>query len=142
MLSAGRNYAMNLLSQREHSKFELRKKLIIKGFTDNEITEVLKNLEEQGLQSDLRFVESYVSMRCKRNFGPMRINVELRERGIDQDLGEKILSKYDSSWNELAEKARCKKFGNEIPKDLSDRTKQIRYLYYKGFDAATIRKIF
>jgi regulatory protein len=142
MLAKIRNYALKLLAQREHTKLELQRKLVVKGFAPDLITKVIQDLEQQGLQSDKRFVESYIAMRCKRGFGPIRINMELCERGVDQELIELFLLDSNSMWLELAKKVRCKKFGKVIPGDLPKQAKQMRYLYYKGFDADLIRKIF
>ena len=136
-----RNSALNLLANREHTKFELQCKLVAKGFEAREIAIVVQELEKQGLQSDKRFVESYVAMRSKRGFGPIRIRAELCERGVDQELIEQFLSDRKSIWVELAENTRSKKFGREIPGDLREQAKQMRYLYYKGFDSDLIRKL-
>lgn len=126
---------------REHTKVELHRKLMAKGFAADEIAKVVQELEKQGLQSDKRFTESYVAMRSKRGFGPIRIKAELCERGVDQELIEQILlSGYKATWAELARAARLKKFGKEIPHDLHEQAKQMRYLYYKGFDVDLVRK--
>ena len=141
MLSTAHNCALNLLAMREHTKFELQRKLMAKGFAADEIAKVVQELEKQGLQSDKRFTESYITMRCKRGFGSIRIKAELCERGVDQELIEQILlSGYKATWAELAEAVRLKKFGKEIPRDLREQSKQMRYLYYKGFDADLVRK--
>jgi len=137
-----RSSALNLLACREHTKIELQRKLIAKGFAIDEITRVVQELERQGLQSDKRFVESYITMRSKRGFGPIRIRAELCERGADQELVDQFLCDCKPTWAELAEIVRSKKFGKEIPKDLHEQTKQMRYLYYKGFDADLIRKLY
>lgn len=136
-----RNCALSLLARREHTKFELQCKLIAKGFAEGEVTTILRDLELQNLQSDKRFVESYVAMRAARGFGPIRIKMELCERGVSEELIEQFLTDYKSTWCELAKATRLKKFGNKIPTDLHEKTKQMRYLYYKGFDTELIRKI-
>jgi regulatory protein len=136
-----RSSALNLLASREHTKLELQRKLIAKGFAANEIATVVQELEKQGLQSDKRFVESYVAMRLRRGFGSIRIKAELCERGVDPELIEQFLSGYKSIWVELAQSVRSKKFGCEIPTSMSEQAKQMRYLYYKGFDADLVRKI-
>ena len=94
MSSTIRNCALNFLARREHTKLELQRKLNAKGFAANNITEAIDKLEKQGLQSDERFLESYVAMRCKRGFGPIRITKELCERGIDQELIDRFLLDY------------------------------------------------
>ena len=141
MSSTIRNCALNFLARREHTKLELQRKLNAKGFAANNITEAIDKLEKQGLQSDERFLESYVAMRCKRGFGSIRITKELCERGIDQELIDRFLLDYKSTWPELAKKTRCKKFGIQAPNTLHEQTKQMRYLYYKGFNSDLIRKV-
>jgi regulatory protein len=137
-----RNNAIKLLAMREHTRFELQNKLVLKGFDSTEITDVLTDLENKGLLSDKRFTENYIAMRCKRGFGPIRIQTELCERGVARELAEDFLRIYKQLWPKLAEEVRNKKFGKKIPHDLQEKTKQMRYLYYKGFAADLIRKIF
>ena len=142
MLPKIRSCVLDLLALREHSKFELQRKLIAKGFAIDDVHKVLQDLERQGLQSDARFAESYIAMRRKRGFGPIRIKAELCERGVDKELGENFLAEYKSTWGEQVEVVRCKKFGKKNPRDLHEQAKQIRYLYYKGFDPSMIKGLF
>lgn len=136
-----RNKALDLLANREHTKLELQRKLSAKGFTINEIDEVVEKLAEQGLQSNQRFLESYVNMRANRGFGPVRIKQELYERGISKDLLQQsnIFSTFD--WQDLLQKARKKKFGSALPQNFQEKSKQMRYLVYKGFDFGRVSLI-
>ena len=142
MSSIIHNYVLKLLALREHSKHELEHKLINKGFEISEIVPVLKKLELDGLQSDSRFVESYIYMRFQRGFGPIKIKAELNERGVATELIEQSLAEYKSKWLDLAKRVRIKKFGESMPRNWNDQTKQMRYLYYKGFDNRLIQQIF
>ena len=142
MVSKIRSDALDLLARREHSKFELQHKLGVKGFVFADIAGVIQELINQNLQSDLRFVESYIKMRCQRGFGPLRIKSELQQRGIDRELSKKFLDESNPNWFKLAIDQRCKKFGKKIPDDLSAQAKQMRYLYYKGFATDQIRTMF
>ena len=72
-----RSSALDLLASREHTKFELYRKLISKGFESCDVVAIIQELEKQGLQSDERFVENYIIVRSKRGFGPLRIEAEL-----------------------------------------------------------------
>jgi regulatory protein len=142
MVAKIRSSALRLLAQREHTKYELRRKLVAKGYAAELVDQVITDLERQGLQSDQRFVESYIKMRCRRDFGPIRIRMELSDRGVDPELIERSLVKSNIVWLEAAKKAKDKKFGKAMPKDLQQQAKQMRYLYYKGFPADLIRSIF
>ncbi len=136
-----RDRALRLLAQREHTKFELRQKLIAKGFEVAVIANTLQLLETQGLQSDARFVESYVAMRMQRGFGPVKIAAELAQRGIEHELSKKFLDAYKDAWIEQAQIIRSKRFGAQLPTDYNQKTKQMLYLYHKGFVAELIKKI-
>ena len=46
--------AQRSLAMREHSKFQIKNKLINKGFDINTIIEVLNELDDSGFQSDQR----------------------------------------------------------------------------------------
>jgi len=135
-----RNKALDLLANREHTKLELRRKLSTKGFAALEIDQVIEELAQKNLQSDMRFLESYVNMRVNRGFGPVRIKQELCERGIGKDLIKQsdIFSTFN--WQSLLQKARAKKFGLSLPKNFQEKSKQMRYLAYKGFDLDLITK--
>jgi regulatory protein len=125
--------ALDLLARREHSKFELKRKLSKKDFASSDIEKILKELAEKGLQSDNRFIESYINMRSRRGFGPLRIELELCERGIDKEAMEGFLSASDPVWFELAKTSRIKKFGKDLPANLHEKARRVRYLNYKGF---------
>jgi len=141
VLAKVRSCAVYLLARREHSRFELTQKLGKKEFALSDIEKVLKELVEKGLQSDNRFIESYINMRSKRGFGPLRIKLELRERGIDKETMEGFLSASDPVWFELAKTSRIKKFGKDLPSDLHEKARQVRYLNYKGFTGEQINML-
>lgn len=52
--------------------------------TDALINRVLDQLENDGLLSDARYVESYVSARKNKGFGPMYIRHQLRSRDVEE----------------------------------------------------------
>ena len=128
-----RHVALNLLARREHSQKELLQKLLLREFNCDEIKKTIADLVLEGLQSDERFAESYITARINRGFGSRRIKMELQERGISTEIIERCLNHESSYWNELAEKVRRKKFGAAVPKDFTARAKQANYLSYKGF---------
>lgn len=130
---------MDLLARREHSQFELRRKLKTKGYAENLIDDVLCDLTKENLQSDQRFAENYVSMRTKRGYGPLRITAELRERGIKDDIINQFTNKNDAQWDTEAILVREKKFGTAVPTSLKERVKQSKFLQYRGFNTQQIR---
>lgn len=136
-----RQNALTLLARREHSRCELRRKLEAKGWQDVQITSLLDELESQGVLSDARFTESYVHHRQQRGFGPERIRMGLRERGIADDLICDYLDAHSEHWLESARVQCDKRFGNQPPKDFRERTRRARFLQNRGFGTAIIMSI-
>ena len=133
--------AVRLLSRREHSTLELRRKLQIRGFDSDGINEVIEQLNHDGLLSDERFTESYVRMRMSKGYGPMRIRAELQERGVADDLIARYLVNDEEFWFEQALDAREKKFGTGKPGDIKNYNRQARFLQQRGFNTGIVRKI-
>lgn len=106
------------------------------------IDEVLKRLVAERLLSDERFAAAYTTSRINKGFGPLRIQSELRERGIDDALTSQVLSQQDVCWNAHAETVRRKRFSRQIPDEYSERAKQMRFLQYRGFSSEQIRQAF
>jgi len=134
-VAQARNSAIGYLSIREHASDELRNKLLKKGFAASVIDKVVIQLQTDNLLSDERFVESYVRIRINKGFGPLRIQQELRERGISDEL----LNGLDEAWVTRARLARQKRFGQELPQGKRELAKQIRFLQYRGFTTSQIQ---
>lgn len=133
--------AIRLLAMREHSVTELQRKLTQKGFTTNDIELVVKDLVAQNLLSDARFTEAFVMSRRERGSGPVKIQAELQQRGVDSDLISQCLDFQDPDWLELAEKVRQKKFGRTKPPEYTQKMQQARFLANRGFSHEQIRRI-
>jgi len=136
-----RRKAMDLLARREHSVAELRRKLLAKGYAQSTVDEQLQKLEQENLLSDQRFTESYTNYRSKKGFGPLRIAQELKEKGVTSALVEEYLDKKDD-WQNIAKEVREKRFGASIPKDYKDKTRQLRFMQYRGFSQEQLRFLF
>ena len=132
---------MNLLARREHSKYELQNKLKRHALDISTIDLVLNELVVNRQQSDERFTEVYTNSRINRGYGPIRIQQELHERGIDDDvLIEKYLLHKDEKWYQLANDVRQKRFGLKLPNNFKDRAKQMNFLRYRGFTQEQIHE--
>lgn len=134
-----RKKAMDFLARREHGRTELIGKLAARGFLHDIAEEAVGRLAEEGLQSDQRFVQSFIQSRISQGKGPIRIVQELGQRGLPGGLVEQNLEDTDEDWTELAYQVRVKKFGNYRPDDFKEKARQMRFLQYRGFDADQIR---
>jgi regulatory protein len=125
--------AMDLLARREHLRSELRLKLNSRFEDKAEICRVLDQLEQDDLLSDQRFVEAYLLYRANRGYGPERIREELRRKGAGKEVVADLLHACDRDWAQLARQARLKKFGPQPPQDFKEKSRQLRFLQYRGF---------
>jgi regulatory protein len=131
--------AVRILTRREHTREELRRKLLDKGFGAEVVDPVIEKLAGKRLVSDERYVASFVHQHAKRGQGPVRIRAELRQRGIEPARIDEELERAEVDWPALATEVRRRKFGAGVPKSLSERAKQSRFLQYRGFDTDQIR---
>ena len=135
-----RERAIGLLARREHSLLELRHKLRSRDCEESDIDELLEQLVHEGLQSDERYAEAYVYSRRQRGFGPMRIQAELRERGISDQLIGQFIQFGDSDWLDEARQQWEKRFGTQA-EDYKERARQARFLQGRGFSPEMIRQV-
>ncbi len=112
----------------------------MKGFHPDEVNDVLAALTAEGLLSERRFAESYVYQRMEKGYGPLRIQHELRERGIDEILVTDCLAADESEWLQRLEKVRKKRFGAPFPADVREKRRQWQFLQYRGFTIGQIRR--
>jgi regulatory protein len=131
------HYALKLLVRREQSAFELRQKLALKDYSEDEIVDVISTLQTQGYQSDERFAELIVRTRTNQGKGKLLIAAELKQHQIPNP--EDYLQDID--FKQLCQQVKNKKFGTQKPKDIKDKQKQMRFLQGRGFSFDEINKI-
>lgn len=135
--------AYGLLARREHSRYELYKKLKQRdNCAEDNIDELLDLLAADNIQSDERFVESMVRSAINKGQGPLKIRYKLREHGVNSGLIAEYLDNADVDWMDILHQARCKRFGDAKPDDYPTQAKQSRFLAGRGFSAEMINKEF
>ena len=130
---SAKSVAVKLLSRREHSALEIRNKLTEREFEAAEIEQAISELIEGGWLSDERFTEAYIRMRQLKGFGPIRIVMELNERGVKDSVIDHFMQADDESWRLVLEQQYRKKYKNKAIEDYTDKAKRIRFLQYRGF---------
>jgi regulatory protein len=105
-----------------------------------EIGEVLDALAGERLQSDARYVEAYIRSRAARGYGPKRIEIELKQRGVAREEISTGLADIDEDWDGHARRADRKKFGNAAP-DVALYAKRRHHLEYRGFRPEQIKNV-
>ena len=134
---------MDCLARREHSFYELQQKLV-KKFPDapaERITTVLEVLKSENLQSDERFVESYVRYRKNRGFGCLHIRSDLSSRRVSESLIDSYLS-VDSSQDEMIQSLIQKKMNGEqvLLYGSKHHRKIVNFLQSRGFTHEQVRQ--
>jgi regulatory protein len=147
---------LQILAQREHSRSELRRKLLIHakaaqaapevagapegqpaGNPAEQVEAVLDWLQAHRYLSEERFVESRVHARASR-FGNLRIRQELAQHGVAlsadaaQQLKDSEMARAREVWS--------RKFG-QVPTDAAERARQVRFLTGRGFASGVIRRV-
>ncbi|WP_283183240.1 MULTISPECIES: recombination regulator RecX [unclassified Pseudomonas] len=141
-LVAVRRTAMDLLARREHGRVELTRKLRQRGALPEMIDTALDRLTEEGLLSESRYLESFVSYRSRSGYGPLRIREELSQRGLQRTDIELALRESGINWQEQLEDTWRRKFSGHLPIDARERAKQGRFLSYRGYSMEMISRLF
>jgi regulatory protein len=127
------NIAVRLLSRREYTRKEIRQKLDQRGFTGGLIDKLLEQLISNGYQSDERFAEHYTRFRASKGYGPKRIRLELQEKGVDGGLIDVGLQQSGVDWLARVAEVRSKKFKGQAADSWEEKSRQTRFLDYRGF---------
>ena len=146
--------ALQWLALREHSRVELRRKLLrlarqrAAAQADDadaadsaepaaEVDALLEWLTAHHYASDVRFVESRVNARAAR-YGNQRIRQELGQHGTALDA--ETAARLKDSELARARAVRARKFGAEPATEAKARARQMRFLSGRGFSANVIRR--
>lgn len=138
--TAVRRVAMDLLARREHSVLELQRKLRQRGAEPELIESELQKLQDEGLLSEQRYLESYIRSRGLSGRGPVRIREELARRGLNRQDIDCALDEADVDWQEQMQDLWQRKFG-EKPVDQKAWAKQARFLVYRGYPLDWVQKL-
>jgi regulatory protein len=94
--------ALKLIARRDHFRAELAEKLRRKGFGDDDIDAAMARLDELDLLDDEALAERFVEFRSwDRGWGPYRLANELKKRGVDGALADRV-SRIDDELHQRA----------------------------------------
>jgi regulatory protein len=130
-----RRAAMDLLARREHTRKELARKLSKKFRAVPEIVEEeLDKLKAEDLQSDARLAEVFIRSRVSRGQGPVKIKMELKGKGVDDETLGLAFETCEVDWFALVAQVARKRFGESAPSDVKERARRGRFLQQRGFN--------
>jgi len=136
---AVRTAALALLAGRDFTRHELSERLRNKGYLRELVEPVVAELVVEGSLREERYAEQFVSQKSGRGRGPVRIRMDLRQKGIEAEAIDTALNESDVDWMAAARATRIRRFGQEVPTDRHERAKQARFLQYRGFSSDQIR---
>ena len=133
-----RQRALDHLARREHSRFELARKLAQAGFDEADIDPLLADFEARNWLSDLRFAQSWVADH-RAKAGSIKLAFDLRQRGVAETVIEAVLSESRETELARAREVWRKKVGTP-PADAAEKARQTRFLQGRGFSSSVIRQ--
>lgn len=157
-LKSAREVALNCLSRRALTHYELETRLKEKGYQSLEVNEVLEKMEKSGYLNDQELALTVSLNRLKR-YSRRRVLQDLQNRGlvpqvIEQAMEETYSSddelqqclnlakrcwvQEDKRWERRIEQDRTKKV---LPRELSLQQKIARKLIQRGYPSDMVRKV-
>jgi regulatory protein len=131
--------ALRLLSQREHSRKELERKLAQHEQVPGELAKALDELQARDFINDDRAMESVVHRRSGK-LGAARVKQELAAKGLSGEAVAQAMAALKETELPRAQEVWRKKFG-QAPSNEAERAKQVRFLITRGFAAEIVRKV-
>ena len=109
----------DMLSRREHSAYEVKIKLMQKGFIRESVDAIVSHYLELGLISDTRYAEERVYSLIRKGYGPHYVRQVLKQHNLQ-------MPHIEFRWSEGLEIAK-RKAGSRTGLKLRD------YLFRRGF---------
>ena len=131
--------ALRLLSQREHSRAELERKLARHEEEPGSLARALDELAAKDFISEARVVQSVLHQRAPR-LGAARVRQELQAKGIAPEAVVEAVSGLQATEVERARALWQRRF-DAPPSDAKERARQARFLLARGFAGATVAKV-
>ncbi len=135
-----------LLKFRDRSEKEIRDKLLKKKYPNSAIERVIVHLKDLAYIDDKKFARAWVSFRLNSPFGLKRIILELRQKGIAEDIISETLSEVRKTDIEsevlttLAQKRLSNLRKRKIDR-LKTRQKLYQFLLRRGFSPGDIMRV-
>ena len=131
--------ALQLLSQREHSRTELERKLAPHEEVPGELAQALDELQARDFINDGRVIESVINHRAGK-LGAARLKQELAAKGLGGEAVAQALAALKDTELERAREVWQKKFG-VVATDAATRNRQARFLATRGFSGDVVRQV-
>ena len=136
--AAALQIAKALIARRDHSVFDLRRKLHDRGHQDD-ADAVIDALTAAGLLDDERYARAWVTARTGRKAeGRRRLVAELVTRGVPEPLAETVVA---DELPDAAEQALLRSSAEALRAAGHDRFAVARRLLARGFPEGAVRRV-
>ena len=132
---SAKSYVVWLLSKREYSALELRKKLKLRGYEEAEISEALEFAQSHDFQSDERFARIKTQSSASR-LGNRRLAQTLKNNGIEAEVIDEQLESLEPE-NERAIRVAGRFKGKPLTTQMYAKVQ--RFLLYRGFGSGAVK---
>ena len=136
-MTSYRERVYQILTGRDHSAWELRTKLVQKGCPAEEATQLTAEAVNCGLVDDERFACALVRSKISQGWGRQRIKLELRRRGLADDVAAQALEQYSEELSGEGELERAAAIAKRRVHGPADVPKVMRYLVSRGFSLSS-----
>jgi regulatory protein len=144
-LRQAKDQAIRYLSIRQHSRFELLRKMREKGYRANVIHQALDDLENIDLVNDEQFTRLYIQNELRlRPVGRILLSRKLAQRGISREQYTPILQEYLPEGKELEFAYQLtQKFFSKSARETGQKLKEklVNHLQSKGFPWLHIERV-
>lgn len=138
-------YALRLLAARDYTSARLKEKLRSREFSESDLNEAVARLEAENWVSDRRYAERFAesALASGRYVGP-RLRMELRRRGIPDDLVSEVIGRLAEEYDEGREvravlERRFPRFSYAAASD-KDKRRVLGFLQRRGFGLSAIMR--
>lgn len=131
--------ALKLLSMREHSRVELRRKLAPHAESPEQLEAVLDDMAASRFLCLERFADSVVHRKAAR-FGTARIKAELAQHQLPAHVAEAVVRTLRNTELERAQELWVRRFG-EVASTPQEQARQARFLIARGFAGDIVRRV-
>ena len=121
------------MARRDHSRAELKSKLLGKGFESPDADIAMDYCESMGYLDDERFAGLLMRSHIAKGHGPARIKQAFIQKGVPKELMSSVIDGSDCDWYELAKEKACRKYGEPGKLEHKEKARRIRYLIGQGF---------
>lgn len=136
-LDKAKKWAMDYL-KRPHSEKELRDKLAQKGASPEDIETVVALCVDYGFVNDGEYAGMIVRHYASSGYGPGRIRMELKRRGVPPDYWEEAMEEFPEG-NETIDRLLAARLRGRDISDCKERDKAANALFRKGYSWDDIR---